>query len=270
MKKITLFIAALAVAFSAFGAGEWAGGLTDGGNAKLGTYDPATNVFTENEDVTQIKYFDQHNFSFAIRIDEPSVVGILDANPNYTVLLNAVRLGNDLGGQFSNANGSWGAPYTNYPVMTRVNDATDADGFGFEEAYVFYIEGCNLGALSNILGEIPVDYAAGSDIHTNMVISNPTLEENVAESMAAAGIEDWMTYWGARPGGTYLGYCYLGNFRPEEGNTIYTDVKTPGADGAGEPTGFFNLLGQELNAAPEKGVYIETYADAPAKKVVKP
>lgn len=34
-------------------------------------------------------------------------------------------------------------------------------------------------------------------------------------------------------------------------------------------TGFFNLLGQKLNAAPEKGTYIVTYSDCPAEKFVK-
>ena len=41
------------------------------------------------------------------------------------------------------------------------------------------------------------------------------------------------------------------------------------ADGDCEPNGFYSILGQKLNYAPERGVYIVTYSNCEAKKFVK-
>ena len=250
MKKITLFFAALVVAFSA---SAWNGGF------ELGTFNPTTKVFTTNVNPTQIVNFNPSCLTFAILVYNADALAALDANPTYTMFLNAVRTDDRAGNLFPNANGSWGAPYENFPMMTRINDWTYLDG-DTEDGVVFYICGFDLGTPEGGFGQ---------HLQTNSVIADEDPEVRAASTNPDGWVAD------AEAAGLDA-YIYLGDTTQAMGPVVSTcvDCLVPSnipnifVDDA-EIVGFYNLVGQKLAGEPASGIFIVKYSNGKAVKIAK-
>jgi len=264
MKKITLFFAALAVVFSV-SAQDWGGvvgNLTNGGNAFLGSYDPVTNVFTENTNPTQVVEFNPNCFSMAILIELPAVVELCAANPTYTMVMDGVRMNSHGGDAIVFANGGWGSDQ--FPIMTRVDGALDLDGYEVG-GVVFYICGYDLGTITGGLTR---------HLNTNIFLANVC---NGDETQGGFWYEMSMA---AGTGG----YVYLGDDTEQMviTSTCPTCTYNDPVDGCessianvyasemnAEIVGFYNMLGQKLAGEPEKGMFIVKYSNGKSIKISK-
>ena len=256
MKKITLFFAALAVTFSVSAA--LPANLTNDANAYLGVFDPVTKKFTENTNETQIVNFNPSCFTFAILVYAEDILETAAEHSDYTLFLNAVRT-DDGKGIYSNANGSWEAPYENFPMMTRVDDWKFDNGDAGDEGIVFYICGYDLGTLPG---------GFQTHLQTNVVFA-PADPEVRAES------DNWVA---DAEGAGLGGYLYLGDKTQAMGNIVTTCPTCSGGAGIADIiaaeqeadiVGYYSILGAQLAGEPASGIYLVKFSNGKTVKLVK-
>jgi hypothetical protein len=112
-----------------------------------------------------------------------------------------------------------------------------------------------------ISGAASLDKPRGFDIAgaTPDALRSTSAVKNIATAETLTATESTVTL-AAFGGGVYIYDIYYTSTTSGIG-----DITANGC----EVTGYFNLLGQQLNDAPAKGAYIETYSNCPAKKFVK-
>lgn len=252
MKKITLFFAALAVAFG-MNAAEASGNLTDNNNALFGSYNATTNVFTPLEDPSKIALDVNTNcLTFSILVTKTSLVDFLEANPTYTLAFVDMRSWGGLPAETVFAD--------NATRLVRVDGAKAPSGADVP-GIVFYICQYNLGEASQTLPAAP-----GNHFGTTYIVASPVVEEGepefwYAESFAHAE--------------ELAGFVYLGEIDPANTECEECDdvaVEDIFADkGEVVSVELFSILGAKLPAT-AKGLVIAkaTYADGSveSKKVV--
>ena len=232
MKKITLFFAALAVAFSSANA-----------QVVFGNYCKTTNVFTAGgtsigEPGGARPAVNPSCLSFAVQVDNFDLIAALDKDDRYTLAFAGVRNG------------------------TQASDHFEFNGIRMIKApgddYVFYIEEWDLGAIGT-----------GSDaphIHSELIVAS-TAEAN--EAGFEFWWDDNTTAFGWTPTYKYLGQYNVNNtVCTGLGNCGGTGIEDVLVEDA-EIVAYYNLLGQKLAGEPTSGIFIVKLSNGKSVKIAK-